>query len=174
MEGNEQFQCERLGDGQIAELLSFALSAAPGAAVGADLERLTRLAAGDLVADVRRRLEAMNLTVGDGARLIGVAEASVRRWYQTAGPMPERARQKLAGLCWLLNVAEESGVPGEGRRLVREALDVLKREDSVPHDVPGKRAESAVASVFGAVGLAAVAMYEVLHAEEEGRATKKP
>jgi len=163
----EEFQSEKLSDARIVELLSLALSQEREGDLLGELDRLAALPQQDLVADLRHHLEARNLDSGDGARLIGVSEATVHRWFQTAEPLTPRAKRKMAGLCMLLALADEQTSCGESRRLLHQAFEALKSSRGPTFGPSEGQAAHLLVSVFGPAGLGAAAVYAMLRTEEE-------
>jgi hypothetical protein len=168
---SQEYDVRRMNDDQIVGLLSLGLESAsrPGALV-TELQRLMGLSASKLQEAVRNGLRLHDLSVNDGARLLGANELTVRRWFESTGALSENARAKLAALSLLLSLAGNKTRRSRTGQTVLLALAALCKTADGGFDVASGDAARIVTSVFDAAGLMAAALHLAL-TEEHGTTT---
>lgn len=171
---SEHFRAEQLTDTQTIELLSVALrdeiTDSPYMAQFHQLKAMPPDQLSKKVVQVLRECELHRTQAA--ARLLGMSELTVRRWFGTLKPFPESVREKLAGLCLLLPLARDEACPAEVRRLILASLATLRMDSGEHAASQGDESTDLVASVFDTAGLMATALFLLVRTNGEDAPTE--
>jgi len=153
-----EYDSTKITSEQIQALLAIAL----GSTIENEFDRMVALDSIELIRETRKRLENNRLGLPEGSRLLGINEPVLKSWLKSTKDLPEVAHYKLAGLCLVLSLAEESECESEANTLANAAV-VLARDgkDRLASDFSDKTT-SILAGSFNAAGLAAASLYAAL------------
>lgn len=162
----ENFDTDQMSNLQIIDLLSLSYQAANGQrSMLAEYEGLVGMSSGELVEAVRNRLVERELSVEDAARLSGVSELTVKRWFETDGSLAGGPKAKMAGLCLLLSLDGDDADDSRPAGLVGAALSTLRRGPSEDASALREEPLGVVLSAFDVAGVMAIALYSAIRAE---------
>ena len=162
-----RFRAERLSDTQVINVLSLALStSSTGNAIASSLKSLAEKPFSELLNIAREQMSEHSFRLAEFADLLGVSELTARRWFETTEDLPRAARHRLAGVCVLLSHAHEMDSGSNAAQQIRLAVSVARGREKEYSPDAAEAPSHVVASTFDAAGVAALALYTLLAAEE--------